>query len=597
MYSKNKADIKDTPESGINAGREGQYRHIYYRFVLMTLISSLLPLLLVGWGINLHYSRFARQRMIEQFNREIDHHRQVIELFIKEHCSKLLLIAQTQSKEHLCQQANLSHVFELINQEYASLTDLGVIDHDGRHLAYIGPYDLMEKNYAQADWFKQVMEQGIHISDMFLGFRREPHFIIAATASDEGGPWVLRATIDTEAFRSLVENVRIGNTGEVYLLNAEGYYQTTPRFHGNIMEKARHPLTEDRQGIDIRIVKDFFPETSGKAKRQIVCSVWLKEPHWLLVVRQDYDEAFNSVNHANRAVLIFLHISALSILVVAILITRHMLRIIRRRDSETDHLNEQLVQTSKLASIGELSAGVAHEINNPLAIMLTERQILLDCVQRTPDLAPAFREQLDDSLNQMDIQIHRCKRITQNLLRFSRRTTSMMASLDLNDFLMEIVELMEREARSGGISFITQLLPELPLLISDVSQLQQVFLNLITNAIDAHDGMRYGRIYIATTLSDDGPLPMVHVRIQDTGSGISPEHLPKIFDPFFTTKPVGKGTGLGLSICLGIIQRLGGTIEVDSTPGQGTCFDVALPVMMPETAATGVNDGVSQIFI
>ena len=590
MNSKNMIDVKDVPVSGVTSGREVQYRNIFYRFILMTLVSSLVPLLLVGWGINLHYSRFARQRMIEQFNKEIDHHRQVIELFIKEHCSKLQLIAQTQSKEHMCQQANLSHVFELINQEYASLTDLGVINHDGRHLAYVGPYDLMGKNYAEAHWFKQVMAQGIYISDMFLGFRREPHFIIASTASDKEDTWVLRATIDTEAFRSLVENVRIGQTGEVYLLNADGYYQTTPRFHGNIMEKARHPMAEDHRGIDIRIVENFFLEEAGKAKRQIVCSVWLKEPHWLLVVRQDYDEAFTSVNHANRAVLIFLHISAFSILVVVILITRCMLRVIRRRDRESDRLNEQLVQTSKLASIGELSAGVAHEINNPLAIILTERQILLDCVKGANDLAPAFRAQLDDSLSQMDIQIHRCKQITQNLLRFSRRTTSVTASLDLNEFLLEIVELMEREARSSGITFITQLSAELPVLISDVSQLQQVFLNLITNAVDAHDGKPYGRIYISTSISNDGNTSKVHVQIQDTGAGISPEYLSKIFDPFFTTKPVGKGTGLGLSICLGIIQRLGGAIEVDSTPGQGTCFDVALPVILPEMAQNGVYD-------
>jgi two-component system NtrC family sensor kinase len=297
------------------------------------------------------------------------------------------------------------------------------------------------------------------------------------------------------------------------------------------------------------------------------------------VVKQEYGEAFDAVNHANRAVLIFLHISGLSILVVAVLVTRHMLGMIRRRDEETDRLNEQLMQTGKLASIGELSAGVAHEINNPLAIISTERQILLDSEKQTPDLPHGFRAQLADSLSQIDIQTRRCKRITGNLLRFSRRTTSVTEPLNLNAFIQEVVDLMEREAKVNGIKFATKLSPDLPTMVSDVSQLQQVFLNLITNAVDAHSEKPYGRIDIATRLSDDGLGALLC--ITDTGSGIPPEFLDKIFDPFFTTKPVGKGTGLGLSICYSIIQRLGGRISVKSGIGEGTRFDIFLPLQPP----------------
>jgi two-component system, NtrC family, sensor kinase len=565
--------------SDSNGRHKEHYRRFFRRFVLLTLLSSLVPLLLVGWGINIHYTGFARNRMTENFNKEVDHHRKMIERFLQEHSSKLQLIARTHRRDTLSRPAELNKVFEMINRDYASLTDLGVIDHNGRHLAYIGPYDLMDKNYAQTFWFGQVMEKGLFISDMFLGFRQEPHFIMAVTSSDNGNPWILRATIDTEAFRSLVENVRIGKSGEVYLLNAEGIYQTTPRFHGNIMERTRLPLPEDHDGIRIQFVNDNSRPDGKPGPRQIICSAWLHEPRWLLMVKQDYAEAFDAVNHANWAVLIFLHISAASILIVAVLVTRHMLTMIRRRDAETDQLNEQLMQTSKLASIGELSAGVAHEINNPLAIISTERQILLDCEKQTPNLEAGFRQQLNDSMNQINIQIQRCKRITHNLLRFSRRTTSVMEPLNLNAFIKEVVDLMEREARANGIKFATDLSPDLPVMISDPSQLQQVFLNLITNAIDAHATKPYGRIDIATQLSDNGDV--VQLRIADTGSGIPSELLEKIFDPFFTTKPVGKGTGLGLSICYSIIQRLGGQIGVKSEIEQGTQFDIFLPLVPP----------------
>jgi two-component system NtrC family sensor kinase len=184
-----------------------------------------------------------------------------------------------------------------------------------------------------------------------------------------------------------------------------------------------------------------------------------------------------------------------------------------------------------------------------------------------------------ESLNQMDVQINRCKRITHNLLRFSRRTRSVVEKVDLNSFLEEVVELMEREARSSGIKFQTDFDESVKPVLSDPSQLQQVFLNLITNAIDAHDGKPYGNIRIATRADDEHQ--KVHIVFADTGSGIPKEILGKIFDPFFTTKAVGKGTGLGLSICYSIMQRLGGSISVKSQVGQGTEFTLAIPYQPP----------------
>jgi len=186
---------------------------------------------------------------------------------------------------------------------------------------------------------------------------------------------------------------------------------------------------------------------------------------------------------------------------------------------------------------------------------------------------------LTQSLAQMDRQVHRCKRITQNLLRFSRRTKSAIETVDLNIFIMEIIELMEREARTGGITFTCDLDDNLAPLLSDPSLLQQLFLNMVTNAIDAHEGKAYGTIHIRTRSDDQNQ--GVRIEITDTGSGISPENLEKIFDPFFTTKPVGRGTGLGLSICYSIVKQLGGEIRVRSEPGKETEFTVFLPYRSP----------------
>jgi two-component system, NtrC family, sensor kinase len=557
--------------------RKYHYARLYRKFIGITLVCSLVPLLLVGWAINIHYTRFAKTRMTESFQTEVEYHKRIIELFLRERSARLQLIAQTHSKEYLKEMGNLAHVFEVMNQEYGSISDLGLISQEGGHLAYVGPYDLMDKNYSQTFWFKGVMERGIFISDMFAGFRKVPHFIIAVTRQEKEEKWILRATVDTEVFRALVENVRIGQTGEVYILNEEGIYQTSPRFAGKIMERSAMPLEPFHEGIKIQVTEP--DEKNPKAKKEIVATAWFREPRWRLVVKQEYSEAYDEVNYANYATLIFLHLAALTILLVSILSTRHLVKVIKNRDVEADQLSRQLMEAGKMASVGELSAGVAHEINNPLAIILTERQILLDLLEQTKDLDEGFKKELLESLSQMDVQINRCKRITHNLLRFSRRTRSVIEKVDLNSFLEEVVELMEREARSSGIKFQTDLDGNVKPVLSDPSQLQQVFLNLITNAIDAHDGKPYGNIRITTRADDEHQ--KVHIMFADTGSGIPKEILSKIFDPFFTTKAVGKGTGLGLSICYSIMQRLGGSISVKSQVGQGTEFVLTVPYRPP----------------
>ncbi|GAB6907329.1 Signal transduction histidine-protein kinase AtoS [Desulfosarcina cetonica] len=574
--SKKKADIEQKQES---------YGYLFRKFTFLTVVCSVVPLLLVGWGLNAYYTYYSKSRTIGNFKNQVENHRRFVEEFLKEQSSKLRLLTYTHSKAFLLAPGHLQVVFENMNREYQSITDIGVIDHNGRHLAYVGPYPLLDKNYADAEWFKEVMTKGLYISDMFMGFRQEPHFIIAVSRLEGNEEWILRATVNTDVFRTLVENVRIGESGEVYLVNSQGIYQTSPRFGGKIMESSPVKIEDFTESVKVTIYNDN-PNGSGFSN-QIVGKAWLDPPGWLLVIKQDYSEAFAEINHSRRTNLIFLFICAISILIISLFITRYMVGIIRHRDERANQLNAQLLQTGKLASIGELAAGVAHEINNPLAIISTERQILIDQFQNSHIDDEAFKDQFSTSMDQIAIQSKRCKRITQNLLRFSRRTHSMIEDVDLNQFIFEVVDLMEREAKSSGVKFITDLDDRLPTLRSDASQLQQVFLNLITNAIDAHEGKPYGSIRISTTYEEDQT--GVTIKVADTGSGISDEDLNRIFDPFFTKKPVGKGTGLGLSICHTIIQNLGGKITVNSKKNEGTEFAIFLPLItsLPEPEDNG----------
>ncbi len=235
-------------------------------------------------------------------------------------------------------------------------------------------------------------------------------------------------------------------------------------------------------------------------------------------------------------------------------------------------LDERLLQAQKLASIGELSAGIAHEINNPLATIRQEAEWMQQLLKKLEPAGRAELEELQGSVRQIILQVDRCTEIIKNLLDFARKRQPVIQAVDLTRIIADMTMLVEKEAKHRGIKIIRDHDRELPTIYSDAPQLRQVVLNLLTNA--THAIGQNGEITIVTRAEKNGGISLA---ITDTGCGILPEDLPKVFDPFFTTKPPGQGTGLGLSICHGIIQRLGGDITVKSTVGQGTTFTVRLP--------------------
>jgi two-component system NtrC family sensor kinase len=260
--------------------------------------------------------------------------------------------------------------------------------------------------------------------------------------------------------------------------------------------------------------------------------------------------------------------------------TRLLVRRIESADKARKALDEQLIQSQKLASIGELSAGIAHEINNPLAVIGEEAGWMQDLLKRENLKDLKELDDFKDSLREISQQAGRCKEITHKLLSFARKMESVIKDVDLHKLLEEILAMREREASYSNIKFFKKFRDHLPMIYSDPSLLRQVFLNLINNAMDAIQ--KGGEITIETEIGEGDS---VEVKVGDTGTGIPKENLGKIFDPFFTTKPPGKGTGLGLSICHGIIEKLGGSISVASQVGKGTVFSIKLPLEIAKGAS------------
>jgi signal transduction histidine kinase/CheY-like chemotaxis protein len=236
---------------------------------------------------------------------------------------------------------------------------------------------------------------------------------------------------------------------------------------------------------------------------------------------------------------------------------------VKRQMEELKSAQAQLVQSAKLAAIGELAANVAHEINNPLTTVLGFASYLAEKVP--PD------EPMREELKLIQEEAGRARDIVRDLLDFSRQHDFSPEPADLNNVLERTIAMVKRQRGLKHVKLHEQYARELPLVEVDVSRIKQVFLNIINNALYA---MADAGTLTIRTASTDG---LVQVEFVDTGSGIAPEHIDRIFDPFFTTKPEVSGTGLGLSVSLGIVQSHGGTIDVRSAPGQGATFTVKLP--------------------
>jgi two-component system NtrC family sensor kinase len=237
-------------------------------------------------------------------------------------------------------------------------------------------------------------------------------------------------------------------------------------------------------------------------------------------------------------------------------------------------MNTQVTEARKLASIGELAAGVAHEINNPVAIMLEHAGWMEDLLGEEDLQKAEILDEFKQSLKQIGIQGVRCKEITHKLLSFARSTDRTHTRIQLNNTIGETLNIVcNASSKLEGITIQTDLDPGLPTVLASQTEMEEVLMNLIKNAIDAMSPAG-GSLKIQSRRENNE----VVVHISDTGHGMSETVMARVFDPFFTTKPAGQGTGLGLSICYGIIKKLGGTLTADSTVGVGTTFHIRIPI-------------------
>ena len=546
------------------------YSSLQRKMMFITSLVSLAPILILGATIYYQFTQMYREKIEEQIEYRARSQAEALDLFLKERTAILAAMADTHSFQFMSEGKHLSEIFEVMNRRAGAFVDLGIIDSAGQHLAYAGPYDLIGLNYYQQPWFAEVISKGVYISDVYLGYRRLPHFIIAVRRQENQKTWILRATIDPDIFGNIVRAGRAGKTGDAYIINREGIFQTHQRFGGGILTAS--DLDPSRFGSRTTVIE----QKNGLGKQRLYAGTWLRNGKWIAVISQEITEEMSGLFATQNAVISIIVCGILTIVVTTFLTTRLTVSRFRGADKKMNELNAQLVQSDKLAALGKLAAGVAHEINNPLAVILQKTGWMEDLLAEEEFQDSKNLEEYVNSLKKIEEHVDRARKVVHGMLGYARRMEPRLEDVDVNQVLAQTISLVDNFARINNIEIQTELAPDIPVTAGDQAQLQQVLFNLITNAIDAIG--KDGRVRISTrkTASD------IEVEIEDNGPGMSDETQRRVFDPFFTTKEPGKGTGLGLWVTYNIMEKLGGLVSVKSKKGQGTTFTVKIPMVVPE---------------
>jgi two-component system NtrC family sensor kinase len=451
-----------------------------------------------------------------------------------------------------------------LEKSSSAFVDVGFFDSAGIQTAYAGPYPSLERrNYSSEPWYMELRNKldNFIITDIYLGFRQEAHFTIAVSRVIDDQYVVLRATLDPEGIYEFIKSVE--GSADVYtsIVNKEGYYQLVTERIGTPLETSSFVPSETPRFGAAKVKID--------GKEFTYAYSWLRNADWALIVQQSSQGGQGSVTGFRWQVFGI----AAAVIFVSLFVIIHRSRTLVEWQMESDKTRIQLEHAAKLASVGELAAGIAHEINNPLAVINEEAGLMKDLIDpEYEDTADAA--EMNTHLDNIQESVFRCRDITRKLLGFVRSKNVDLRPHNVHRLIDDVVDgLLVRELAVANIEIAREYEKDIPALVTDANQLQQVLLNMINNSVDAI-GNHAGRIAITTAREDND----VRITVSDTGSGMSREQLEQIFLPFYTTKEVGKGTGLGLSVSYGIIKNLGGRIEVESAPGKGSSFIIVLPV-------------------
>jgi two-component system NtrC family sensor kinase len=480
-------------------GRDAVYRALLRHALLRLVFLYFIPLLLLTVFFHVQYRIVVRDAEARHRLALAEHQAALIEMFLGDRL--LNLAGLTDDPRALIEPDPVELVRNLEQLQAASdvFVDLGVLDEQGRVLAYAGPLpELAAQRYDEEPWFRTLLAGAAShvITDVYLGFRGQPHYTMALKLEPEGRTRILRTVISPE-----ITDAHLAALG----------------------------------------VADPDAARSGGLLAGIATNLWLVTAAFCLL-------------------------GGLVIWLQARWVAAQQFAALQKEQE----LTRQLVHAARLATVGELSAGIAHEVNNPLAVVAEKAGLIRDLLD--PRFGrEASPEVVRGHLEAIETAVYRATAITRRLLGFVRQGDVRLVERDPRELLDELLDGI-LHAELSGLEVVRDYDPRAGAVTTDPDQLRQVMLNLLKNAADATGGQ--GRITVRTRRRGD----RLFIDVDDDGVGMTPAQLERVFMPFFTTKAPGSGTGLGLSVSYGIVEGLGGCLSVESEAGRGSTFTVEIPL-------------------
>jgi len=532
----------------------------------------------------IHYQLIQKSvdsEIILRTERVASNARRAVTFFLEERLNALKFTVNEIEYDQLTNPDHLAEILRNLKLGFGGLTDLSVIDHTGILVAYAGPFKLEGRNYSNQVWFVKCQDCNFYVSEIYRGYRDLPHIIILVKSfRPDGTFFILRATLETERLIHTLSSYETGAHADIFLTNRSGIIQTSSKYYGDIFEKMTLP------------VPDYSPRTQSTMaidgqKRSIITgyafiSTQIAETPFILMVIKQKAGMMGVWQELRANLNWFVGFSIMAIIIVVTITCTFMVKKLYLADKQKAKTMAVMEQNNQLASIGQLAAGVAHEINNPLALINETAGYVKDLfvIKKQYSKDDELLENIDYILE----AVERCGTITRQLLGFARKFDVKIQRVNLNEVISDVLVFHNKEAEYRNVNVYVDIPKDTPEIETDRGKLQQVLLNLVNNAFQAVDDGCNLDIDAAAEGKDK-----ISITISDNGCGMSEENLSKIFEPFFTTKERGKGTGLGLAITYGLVKKLQGNISVISKEMEGTSFIITLPIRMQEEMSKNEN--------
>ncbi len=548
------------------------YRCIWIISIIILAVTSLSPLVMATFINQRLIQQAVDAELVLQTERVTSNAKRSMRFFLEERLNALRFIVNELPYYALIDNAHLGEILRNLKLGFGGFTDLSIIDADGSQVAYAGPFNLEGKNYKTQPWFTKSIESDNFISEVFTGYRDVPHIIIAVRSINAlGRLFILRATLDTQRLMDTLLSYKTNVHTDIFLMNHAGVLQTPSSTYGKIFTPTHLGIPEFSTTTNV-IPPENKSDHAFITGYSYIITEAVSTP-FILLVNKEKSVVMGTWLNLGRTFNWIISISCLVMMIIITLVSTFMVNKLYLADKAKAETMMKMEQSQQLACIGQLSAGIAHEINNPLALINETAGYLKDLYHFADEHQndQEIMEHLDDILE----AVSRCGTITSQLLGFVRQFDVQTSNVDVEKLITGILNFHKKETEYKGIHITTDIAPDTPAIETDRGKLQQILLNLINNAFQAIEANGCLDITVSHLSPDH-----IFIEIKDTGCGIPEENLKRIHEPFFSTKKEKKGTGLGLSITYGLVKKLQGNIRVESSEGVGTIFTVTLPVKM-----------------